>query len=81
MKTKRSVSFLASPERIETVYGQDMINRVSELCAVNAYSIADTDPETVQAALAGSEIVLSTWGMPRMSKDILDAAPELKIIT
>ena len=45
-----------------------------------ATSIPDTEPATVKAALRGVEIVLSTWGMPRMTDDILEAAPDLKII-
>jgi len=80
MAERKRASFLASPDKVELVYGPEAMARVQELCDVRATSIADAEPATVKAALEGVEIVLSTWGMPRMTEEILDVAPELRII-
>ena len=77
---KKKATFLTSVTQIERVYGPEQVARVSALCEIVAASIPNTEPETVKIALRGAEIVMSTWGMPKMTEDILDAAPDLQII-
>lgn len=77
---KKKATFLTSAAQVERVYGPEQVARVKSLCDVVATSIPDTEPETVNAALRGVEIVMSTWGMPKMTEDVLDAAPDLRII-
>ena len=80
MNEKKTAAFLASAEKVELVYGPEAVARAQSLCDVAATSIPDAEPATVKAALAGVEIVVSTWGMPKMTAEILDAAPDMRII-
>ena len=80
MSRKKKAAFLAPAANVDKVYGPDAVRRVHELCHVVATSLPDAEPQTVKAALHETEVVLSTWGMPRMTGDILDAAPGLRII-
>ncbi|HPD14993.1 MAG TPA: hydroxyacid dehydrogenase [Planctomycetota bacterium] len=77
---RKKATFLAPAANVELVFGPELIARAQALCDVAATALPHNDPATVKAALRGVEIVLSTWGMPRMTPDILDAAPDLRVI-
>ena len=77
---RKKATFLAPAGNVELIFGPELIEQVQALCDVAATALPDAEPATVKAALRGVEIVLSTWGMPKMTEDILDAAPDLRII-
>ncbi len=62
------------------VFGADLVRRAQEVCTVTAVGTDTSDPAAVKRVIAGAEIVLSTWGMPILTPEILDAAPDLKLV-
>ena len=78
--TKKKATLLAPADTVDKVYGPDAVRRAHELCDVVSESLLDSEPQTIKAAVREAEVVLSTWGMPKLTEDILDAAPALRII-
>ncbi len=50
------------------------------MSSLTADHLPATDEDTVKSVISDAEVVLSTWGMPKMTKAILDSVPTLKII-
>lgn len=40
----------------------------------------DTSPDTIKRILSGADIAVTSWKTPKLDADILDAAPDLKLI-
>lgn len=77
---KPAAVFLADAATVDLVFGPEAVATVAERCRLIAPHVDVTDPDAVLAALADAEIVLSSWGMPAMTPEILRAAPQLRII-
>ncbi len=73
-------AFLAPEKNIDLVFGQALVERARKLCEVTTVGIDSEDISAVKAAVQDVDIVLSTWGMPVLSQEVLDAAPNLKIV-
>ena len=80
MACKKNGVFLAPEENIIKVFGDELIAQAKELCNITHVYLPDNNTKEIIKMLEGTEIILSTWGMPRMSKDILEGAEKLKII-
>lgn len=78
--SKKTAVFLAPKENIEKVFGEELIQKAESLCRIKARHLKGTGRDEVKALLDGAEIVLSTWGMPRMDNTVLKSAGDLKII-
>ena len=77
---KPAAVFLADAATVDLVFGPEAVETVAERCRLTAAHVDVTNPEAVLASLADAEIVLSSWGMPAMTPEILRAAPQLRII-
>jgi phosphoglycerate dehydrogenase-like enzyme len=77
---KPAAVFLADASTVDLVYGPDAVATVAERCRLIAPHVDVLDQDAVRAALGEAEIVLSSWGMPAMTPEVLRAAPQLRII-
>ena len=77
---KPAAVFLADAATVDLVFGPNAVDAVTNRCRLIAPHVDVTDPDAVCAALAEAEIVLSSWGMPVMTPEVLRAAPQLRII-
>lgn len=77
---KPAAVFLADAATVDLVFGPDAVKIVADRCRLIAPHVDVSDEEAVLGALADAEIVLSSWGMPAMTPEVLRAAPRLRII-
>lgn len=77
---KPAAVFLADAATVDLVFGSEAVDTVARRCRLVAPHVDVSRADDVFAALAQAEIVLSSWGMPAMTPDILRAAPQLRII-
>ncbi|MFP4384697.1 MAG: hydroxyacid dehydrogenase [Spirochaetia bacterium] len=77
---KKTAVFLAPEEHIEKVFGKELIREAESLCRIKSRHLNGAGKEEIKRLLDGTEIILSTWGMPRMDAEILKEADDLKII-
>lgn len=47
---------------------------------ISANETEAMDKETVKKVIAGSDVAVTSWGVPRLDGEILDAAPDLKLV-
>lgn len=75
-----SALLLGDLSRIAQVYGPDQMERLRSLVALHGEILTHTAllPE-LQKGLQ-PEVILSTWGMPRLTDEELDAMPHLKLV-
>lgn len=77
---KTAAVFLASESTVDAVFGEAAVKEVARRCRLVAPHVDVGDPVAVQVALAESEIVLSSWGMPVLTPELLRSAPYLRIV-
>lgn len=75
-----TVRFVGSPPRVESVYCPEERDRIAKVASFAGPPVSTDDLHADASALAEVEIVLGTWGMPRLDADLLDAAPKLKLV-
>lgn len=75
-----SALLLGDPNRIAQVYGPQQMARVRSLVSLHAEVL--TQGALLKALQAGlnPEVILSTWGMPCLTAEELDAMPQLKLV-
>lgn len=75
-----SAILLGDPNRIAQVYGPDQMERLRALVALHGEVL--THPSLLPELQKGlePEVILSTWGMPRLSEEDLAAMPRLKLV-
>ena len=77
---KPVIRLIGSPDRVESVYSPEERDRMTSLASFAGPPVSKDDLDADASALADVEIVLGTWGMPRLESDLLDAAPKLKLV-
>lgn len=56
------------------------LKRLEQFAQVTTRLMPDAEPDTVRKAIAGADACLTGWGTPQLTADIIDAAPDLKMI-
>ena len=77
---KPTAAFLADSETVGRVFGDAAVAEVAARCDLLAPHIDPDDSEAVRSVLSEAEIALGSWGMPRLSADLLTSAPRLRIV-
>lgn len=69
-------AFLGNAARIKAVYAQGRREQVEQLtdCAPGIFTVADL------GALSETEVLFSTWGMPKLTDEQLDQMPNLRAV-
>ncbi|MBE4734556.1 MULTISPECIES: hydroxyacid dehydrogenase [Streptomyces] len=73
--------FAMTAENVPQVFPPDVLARLRETVDIDPALIAEdfTDPR-IRAALAGTEVLITGWGCPRIDEPVLDAAPGLRAL-
>ncbi len=80
MNKKCRTVMLAPEQQVERVFGNELLKQIKEMSSLIADYLPSDDEETVKTLVSDAEAIISTWGMPNMTKAVLDSAPKLKII-
>jgi len=76
---KHNALYLGNPDALERAYPPALRREIAE--RVNVLGARGTDHWTQdQSALAEADVILSTWGMPRLDAEFLAHAPRLKAV-
>lgn len=73
-------AFIATPQTISTVFGQGRYETIAARTHINPEPIAPDQIYAHQESLRDVEVLFSTWGMPALLPEHLDAMPRLKIV-
>lgn len=64
----------------KAIVDQRDLHRLEQFAQIMNTDMPDADPATVKKAIAGADACLTGWGTPQLTADIIDAAPNLKMI-
>ncbi|MCE5324599.1 hydroxyacid dehydrogenase [bacterium] len=64
----------------KAVIDQKDRKRLEQFAQIMNTDMPDADPATVRQIIAGADACLTGWGTPKLTAEILDAAPNLKMI-
>ena len=68
----------ASPQR-ERIFPPHLLDKLASLGALKV-NPGGNDKDSVLATMQGADVVITSWGSPRMDAEYLDAAPDCKLI-
>ena len=72
--------YLVNHESFEDVYDGTVRQEIGELIDIGDTPVTKAELAGDTAVLSPAEIIMASWGCPRMGMDILDAAPNLKAV-
>ena len=75
-----TVRLVGSPPRVESVYCPEDRERIAAVASFAGPPVSKDELQSDPSALADVEVLLGTWGMPRLESDLLDAAPKLELV-
>jgi len=75
------LAFAMAPGKTRFVFDEPAITRLAELCdIVTGAPLIDFSTAEARKILGDTEILVTGWGCPFISKDVVAAAPRLKLI-
>jgi len=74
------VSLLLTKETKEKVFTPQELRRLKSFALVRYQPYPVLDPELLKKLIRGADGVVTGWGTPPLTKEVLDQAPNLKII-
>jgi len=75
------LAFAMSPGKTRFVFDDNAHGRLAELCDIlTPEPLTDLSTPAARTVLADTEILVTGWGCPAISREILAAAPRLKLI-
>lgn len=75
------IAVLVNGNKRETVFGEKYYERLRKQGEVKIYDRDDfSDMDYVHSFIKGSEVIITSWGSPKISKEILDLCPDLKLV-
>lgn len=74
------IAVLATRSLAKTIITPETEAKIRTLGEVVFNETDSTDPETMKSLLQGADIAVTSWGTPSLTKDLLDAAPNLKLV-
>ena len=75
------LAFAMAPAKTRFVFDEPAIARLAELCdIVTTEPLTDFSTDSARKSLADTEILVTGWGCPFISKEVIAAAPRLRLI-
>ncbi len=75
------ITVLVNGEKRETVFGEKYYERLRKQGEVKIYDKDNfADMDYVHEFVKGSEVIITSWSSPKISKEILDLCPDLKLV-
>lgn len=71
---------IGDPVRLPTVFSAYERDQISELTDLVGEPVSQAQVLADLSLLREVDVIFGTWGMPKLEKDLLDAAPDLKAI-
>lgn len=65
---------------VSRLFTEKAIQELADLGEVVIHDSDDLSPEAVKATIADADIAITSWGNTTLTEDILDAAPNLKLV-
>jgi phosphoglycerate dehydrogenase-like enzyme len=73
-------AYVCAQREFDLVYGQTQRRRIAATIDIEERPIPGDSVAEDPAQLDGCEVILSTWGAPHLSEEVLDAAPKLRAV-
>ncbi|UOB09409.1 hydroxyacid dehydrogenase [Streptomyces sp. HP-A2021] len=81
MSQRSQALFAMTAENVPQVFPPEVLARLQEAVDIDPALVArDFADPGVREALAGTEILVTGWGCPRLDEAVLDAAPRLRAV-
>ena len=81
LPAKPSVAFAFEPDHAQGVLDAASLLRITELCSVlDPAPMASFETEAARALLGKAEILITSWGCPPITADLLSRAPHLRLV-
>ena len=75
------LAFAMAPAKTRFVFDVPAISRLAELCdIITAEPLTEFSTDAARKILADTEILVTGWGCPFISKEVIAAAPRLRLI-
>lgn len=74
------IAVLLEKKLRKVLFSETTMKRLSTLGEVVSNETDTTDKDVVREVLRDADIAISSWGTPCLDKDMLDAAPNLKLV-
>ena len=78
--SKPIARFVGSEQPVQSVYREAERERIAALADLREPAATKQQLEADPSLLAGVEVVLGTWGMPRLEGALLEAASDLRLV-
>lgn len=75
MDSKPKVCLLMTPSLVDTLFNEQARNELEKVCEVVSWQPIQEPP------YPDVDIILASWGTPKLDKDLLDAMPNLKMVS
>ncbi|WP_228554339.1 hydroxyacid dehydrogenase [Catenulispora pinisilvae] len=81
MTARMTALFAMTPENLPRLFPHRVTDRLRELVDIDACLVVDDfrQPDAARA-LAGTEVLITSWGSPPIDQMVLDAAPRLRAV-
>ena len=78
---KRRLAFAMDPQKTQRVLDDETLTRLGRLCDVaSTEPLRDFSSAAARRVLGEVEILVTGWGCPHISREVLAAAPDLKLV-
>lgn len=74
------IAMLLSRINQAKILNQKTIRLFSEQAEISWNETDENDPETIQKVIKDADVAVTSWGTPKLTEDILNEAPNLKLI-
>ena len=74
------IAMIFKKSAIPSLFTQKALNQLAQMGELVIHDSDDLSDEAVKATIAGADIAITSWGNTTLNADILDAAPNLKLV-
>ena len=74
------IAVLFAKSKHSTIFTQKALDRLAKIGEVVMHDSDDVSEEAIKKTIEGADIAITSWGSHSYTKEILDAAPNLKLV-
>lgn len=74
------IAMIFKKSAIPSLFTQKALKQLAQMGELVIHDSDDLSDESVKATIAGADIAITSWGNTTLNADILDAAPNLKLV-
>ncbi|GAB2874108.1 hydroxyacid dehydrogenase [Streptomyces mayteni] len=80
MSERPSVLFALNPHHLPLLFPQDLMRRLTAVADIDPVVLADPRSPDARSRLATADVLISGWGCPPLTPELLEAAPRLRTV-